>query len=346
MASMAALSFTLACVVAAAIVVFLYIRERKKENKLSSIDPSTNYKRYTHEYLKPQIKSATPITTVRVITSIALPLIAIIIPLRLVAAGWSSNEAVAAFGIAVGMTLPLLSIPQTVISSMSTALVPELSAALKRKDYDHINKQVGNCIKYTLLINFLLIPPFIAAGPGIGQFLFANARAGVYLAQSAWVMIPMSISLITNAILNSLGAETRAMMHYVVGSVFLFAAVWFLPQFIGVGALIVGLGICMSIAGVLNIIQITKITRTETNIIRRLITLTLIALPSAAIGRYIFNVSFAIMPNFFALAFGGGMAVVTLLVLGYVFNIIDYKDLRGNLLRRRERRATIDNGNN
>jgi len=345
MASMAALSFTISCVISATIVVILYLVEQRKTKKNQNLKKQENYKKYTYEYLKPQLKSATPITTVRVITSVALPLIAIIIPMRLVTAGWSASEAVAAFGIAVGMTLPLLSIPQTVISSMSTALVPELSSALKQRDFVRINTQISNCIKYTLFINFLLIPPFIAVGTGIGQFLFANERAGIYLAQSAWIMIPMSLSLITNAILNSLGAETRAMMHYVIGSAFLFICVWFLPQFIGVGALIVGLGICMSIAGVLNIIQITRITKTETNFVRQLVALTLITIPSAMLGRFAYMLVTDHLPLFFSISLGGAVALGGLLLLAHTFKIVDFRDMKTNLLKRKSKRAILNNGN-
>ncbi|MCL2756213.1 MAG: oligosaccharide flippase family protein [Firmicutes bacterium] len=337
LASMAALSFTIACVISALIVVILYwIRSKKEKRELNtlSIDRET-YKSHTRDYLKSQLRSASPITAVRVIMSIAFPIIAVIIPLRLVSAGWSSTDAISHFGIAVGMTLPLLSIPQAVISSMSTALVPELSGAMQRRDYALINHQIANCIKITLFINFLLIAPFMAVGPGIGRFLFANEMAGVYLTQSAWIMVPMSISLITNAILNSLGAETRAMVHYIIGSVFLFLCVWFMPQFIGVGALIVGIGICMSIASVLNIILITRLTKSDTKILRLLFGLIFITIPSAFVGHFIFNTIDHVIPLFFSLTFGGGMAFITLLTLAYVFNIVDFNVIRANLSRKR-----------
>ncbi|MCL2846354.1 MAG: oligosaccharide flippase family protein [Firmicutes bacterium] len=327
MAIIAALSFTLASLLSALIVLNLFRREQAiPRGPLMDMTET-----------RVILRSAAPITAVRVITSIALPVIAVIIPLRLVAAGWQPAEAVAGFGIAVGMTLPLLSIPQTVISSIATALVPDLASSSSSRDTERTNRQINSCIRATLLINFMLIPAFIAIGPGIGRFLFANEMAGVYLAQSAWIMIPMSLSLITNAILNSLGAETRAMMHYVIGSVALFACVWILPGRIGVGALIVGLGACTSIASVLNIHLISKKTGTGLHIIRGLAGFAVACVPAVIIGRALFDI-FDTIPLFFNLAITGSITVGASLAMAYVMNLVDLEHLR--IFRKRHRNLT------
>ena len=341
MAIAAALSFTLACFVSAIIVIVLYVKHRKPQNTISCVSHHT----YNHKTilfrLSPTthtlLKTSSPITAVKVITTIAFPIIAILLPLRLISAGWSSSDALAHFGIAVGMTLPLLSIPQTIISSMATALIPELSS--KQKNKEQVESQITSCIRFTLLINFILFPVFIALGPPIGIFLFANEQAGIYLAHSAWIMIPMSLSLITNAILNALGRETRAMTHYVIGSIALFICIWVLPQFIGVGALIVGLGVCMSIASVLNIILIGKTTGADSKIIRLLFKFFLISIPSTFVGIFTQGTLATFMPLFFSLAITGTLTVTVLLTLATMFKLIDLRDIKSKLQRRKEKKA-------
>ena len=73
--------------------------------------------------LKPLIKSATPITAMRTATSLAISLVSIILPIRLVAAGMSQSAAMSAFGAAMGQAIPLLFIPTTLIGSFTLVLV-------------------------------------------------------------------------------------------------------------------------------------------------------------------------------------------------------------------------------
>ncbi|MCL2569686.1 MAG: oligosaccharide flippase family protein [Firmicutes bacterium] len=347
----AAISFTIASYISAGLVVFLFFKKRKKPTTSVNDSPYQSTLSETRKILTKQketshakhlLKSAAPITAVRVITSLALPLIAIIIPMRLVAAGWDSRTAIAHFGIAAGMVLPLLSIPQTIISSMATALVPNLSEAVKQNNQALIKEQINGCIRFTLFINFLLLVPFIGMGQGIGTFLFADNNAGAYLALSAWIMVPLSLSLITNAILNSVGAETRAMSHYLIGSVVLFACVWFLPEFIGVNALIVGLGACMTIATILNIYLIKTKTGNSVKILSLFIKFTLICVPSILLAYFMFGVLGHMFPLFINLALTGSASVFAFLCLGYVFNVVDAKSMIAKFSRRKTQSQKIN----
>ena len=84
------------------------------------------------------LKSATPITGVRVATSALQPIIAIIIPMQLVLAGMSNENALAEFGIAVGMTMPLLFVPSTLTGSLAMVLLPELSSQYAQKNKENV----------------------------------------------------------------------------------------------------------------------------------------------------------------------------------------------------------------
>ena len=77
----------------------------------------------------------------RVVSSFIQPIIALIIPARLMAIGYTSSQALSLYGIAVGMTMPLLFVPTTIIGSLSTALIPDISKALAQNDKTHIEKR-------------------------------------------------------------------------------------------------------------------------------------------------------------------------------------------------------------
>jgi stage V sporulation protein B len=257
-----------------------------------------------------------------------MPLISIIIPARLVAVGWTTSQAIAQFGIVAGMTLPLLTIPGTIISSLATALVPELSGALHKNDTAAVSRQVTGALKFTLFITFLLLPAYMALGDAIGLFLYDNTLSGAYLARSAWVMVPLAMSQITNAILNSLGAETKAMKHYIFGSIALFLTVFFLPPVIGVVALPIGMGLCMLIASVLNLRMIKKLTGANSQIVRLCVWFALISIPSLLVGHFVFGVAGHVWPMVISLPIAGAVSVGSVLLLCRVFNLVDFSNFR------------------
>jgi len=322
-AGLAAASFTLACIASAAVVVTIYLRRPKTAN---SGKPDRSY-------YSPLIKSSAPITGVRVIGSIAMPVISIIIPLRLVAAGWTAPDAIAQYGIMVGMTLPLLTIPGTVISALSTALVPELSGLRQAGDMKAVHKRVTDSLRFTMFIVFLMLPAFMALGEGVGTFLYDNTLSGVYLTQMAWVMVPLALSQISNAVLNSLGAEMRALKNYVYGSIALFACVWFLPVIMGVSALTLGLGLCMTIASALNLIMISRITGSSSGTAKLIMIFVLISIPAALLGFHIFGIAKHIWPLLISLGLAGAASVGAMLFLSYMFKVVNFKEFK---LRRKQ----------
>ena len=326
MARLAAVAYSIASVFSAILVTLIFLKTTKKRGVMSDVTPQNTPLPKLSASIKPIAKSAAPITFVRFFATVALPIIAITVPHRLQAAGWTPAEALSAFGIAVGMTLPLLTIPQAIISSLATALVPELSSAVQNKQHDAVTKQVTNCLRFALLVNFLILPVFMSLGRPIGVFLFDNETSGIYLIRSAWIMIPMSLSLITNAILNSLGAETRAMKHYLLGSIALFASIWFLPAHIGIYSLMVGIGVCMSIASLLNIRMINKITGARPRTFGLISMFTIISIPAGLLGYFMHGLLATFLPLFFSIGFSAAITVATLGLLAYTLNLFDFFD--------------------
>lgn len=313
LAHLAAWSFTGACIVSAIIVIIIFC----KTNKLS------RQERRKENLIRPLLKSAAPITGVRFISSMAFPIISVLLPLRLVAAGWSNVAAISHYGIIVGMTFPLLTIPSTVISALATALVPELSTMAADQNWPQVRAQVRTVLKFTIFVNFIFIPIYLALGTGIGDFLYGDVSSGIYLARSAWTMVPLSLSQITNTTLNSLGKEGVAMRNYFLGSLILFAAIWFLPAVLGADAVLLGLGLSMSLSTILNILAIRKYTlwQTSDKTLATITAYTILCLPVLAIGYFSYQLC-AALPLFFSLAIAGSLTCGAFFVLTWATNLI------------------------
>jgi len=308
----AAASLSIACLCSAGFVTVLYFVYGGRLAKPKG-------------FSKELMKSSAPITSVRMASSLIQPLIAIIIPLRLVSAGMSASEAISLYGIAIGMTLPFLFIPSALIGSLGVALVPDLSAAVTQQDTNHVKNRISSSIILTMFISCFFVPLYMGAGNNIGLFFYNNAISGQLLVYSAWIMIPIGITNITSAILNALGCEVKSMKNYLIGSVLMLIAMWFLPQFIGINAIVIAMGICLSVSAFLNIRMINKVSSSKINIKKQLVSMLLCSIPVASLTNFITSILNHFLPLFFNLAISCSLGAVFFLTLCQVFNIIDIK---------------------
>lgn len=307
----AAWSLTIACAASMVFVLLLYFIYGGRLSKPKDF--------------KQLLRRSTPITGVRVGGSLAQPLVALIIPARLMSIGYSSSQAMSLFGVAVGMTMPLLFVPSALIGALSTALVPDISMAVAKEDTKHIETRIRTSIIFALFISAMVVPLFAGAGEEIGQFLYGNSLSGLILASSAWIMLPMGLNNITSSLLNSLGYEIRSCINYFIGALVMFLAMWFLPIICGINALFLGMGLCMCVTSALNFFMLKRKTKISLKLFKPLSLLCLITLPCAALVSFIDKLCVMVMPAFFAIMISCMVGVVFYLLLCMVFNIVDVK---------------------
>lgn len=274
---------------------------------------------------KPLLKQSTPITLMRVAGSFIQPLIALIIPSRLMVIGYTSSQALSLYGIAVGMTLPLLFVPTTIIGSLSTALIPDISKAVAQNDKTHIESRITSSIFFAMFISALFVPVYLGMGELAGLFLFDNVLSGTLLQASSWVLIPLGLTNISSALLNSLGLENKSFINFAVGAMVMFVALWFLPLFLGINALIWGMGLNYVIVAFLNFRLLKKKTKVNIKILPILIKIVALVLPSAALTGFIVSLCDYIFPLFVTLVIGGSVSVISFVLLAGVLNIIDIR---------------------
>lgn len=318
------LSMSIACAFSMLLVVLLYFYYGGSLGKIKK------------GYLKPFVKQSLPITLMRVVSSFIQPIIAIIIPSRLMAIGYTSSQALSLYGVAVGMTMPLLFIPTMLIGSLSTALIPDISKAIAQNDKDHIEKRISSSLFFALLVSALFVPVFLSMGEQIGVFLYDDILSGTLLQSACWVLLPLGLTNISSALLNSLGLENKSFINFIIASVFMFLSLWFLPSLFGINALMWSLGINYLITAVLNLWLLKRHTKVKLNLFKPLLKLVLISIPSAALASFVVSLCGYIFPLFISLAIGGSLCVASFVLLCWVFNIVDVKAfivMAGNRLK-------------
>lgn len=318
-------SFSITCFVSALIVAVIYFTNggRLKFNKA---------------HYSTIIKSSSPITGIRIASSLIQPLTATLIPILLIKIGYTPSEALSEYGILMGMTFPLLFAPLSVVGSLSMVLVPKISTLKTSNEYDTIATNIEQSISASLFLSMLLIPLFLSCGDLIGIVLFDNIQAGIYLQLSAVCILPIVLANITSSILNALSLEIKSFVNYVIGAVVLFVGLFALTPIIKTSSIIVSFFLSMGITSILNFRTIKKaVPNLSYKIMLSLLKYSIILLPSSMLGHFISNILYNFLPAFVAGLIGGGISMlVTLLLLQY-FKIYQapFSMLKGMLRKKR-----------
>ena len=233
---------------------------------------------------KPIIFASTPITAMRTVNALAISLVSVILPHRLLAAGFTESEAMSLFGSAAGQAIPLLFIPTTLIGSFTLVLIPEISENYYRKKIRALKFDVEKAIKVTSLVTCFFVPVFSVCGKHLGIIIFDSAECGEYLTASAYLMLFMGLSNVTTSILNSIGCETQTLLFCVIGGAFMLVSIWVLPAYIGIYALLVGFSFVYVITTVLNIFLLKKKCPEKPEIFKYLFSATMITFPALVLG--------------------------------------------------------------
>ena len=312
---LASIAYAISCLLSSILVFFIYI---KSGGKFSS--PKGQF--------APLLKSSSPITLVRVISSLITPFIAIIIPLRLASIGYTNEQAIALFGIAIGMTFPLLYIPSTIMGALSMTLIPNISSAVTTQKYGEVKSHINFSIKFAYFISFLFISLYMALGEHIGVFFYNNLEAGVFLVSSSVLVLPICLSGVTISCLNALDMETKTFINYAVGAVLLTFSITILPDLVGIMSLVWGMGLCLGSASVLNIFMIGKRMRDNFFNIKYLGLSILSGVPAFLIAKW----SFGLMPNnlplFVMLAISCSIGAIFYFASGLIFGLYDLSFLK------------------
>lgn len=277
--------------------------------------------------LKPLINSSAPITLMRTATSLINTLIAIILPARLVLHGLSSSLAMASFGELSGMSIPLIYIPSTLIGSIALVLVPELSQNFYNKNMVTLRRNIEEAIKCSVFISCMIIPVFLSMGKEIGVLVYDNINAGIYVQNSCLIMFPMSITMISTSMLNSLNLEKKTLFYYLLGASLLLLSIYLLPKYIGIYSLVLGLMISYVITSVFNLKLLKKTCKTTPRYNVFILTSLIFLIPSTLLGYLLKNIFLTFLTPWITVILASVIVVLFNYTFYRVFDLFDVKAL-------------------
>ena len=306
-AEIAGTTYSIACALSTIIAIAIYFIKGNK------ITPSL-------KEIKPLVIESAPIAILRIGTSLVSLLISIIFPAMLVKSGISSTDAVAFFGVVTGMALPIVTIPGTIIGSISVALIPELSG----KKESFITKQTNLSLSYSIIISFLLFPTLVVLGEPLGLLLFNNKTAGEILKYGSYLLLPLGISQLSGSILNAIGMEKRGLFNYLVSAIIMILTIIFLPRFIGVYALVLGFFLMSVMSSLLNLLSITRYLSSYS--LKTLIYSVIFCIPSCLICKWTYGILNLFFVPIISIGVSCVMSGIFMILLYQAFRFISIKD--------------------
>ena len=182
-----------------------------------------------------------PLTANRVLVDFINSVEAILIPVCLKSYGYSNGDALGIFGILTGMAMPMILFPSVLTNSISVMLLPSISQAKAQKNQALIHRTIRRTIESCLVLGFASTLFFLLTYSLIGQYLFANTLAGIYIRTLSFICPFMFLSTTLNSILHGLGHPTATLMLNLSGCLLRIAVIWIFVPVCGIRAYLYGM---------------------------------------------------------------------------------------------------------
>ena len=223
---------------------------------------------------RPAVQEGTPASWKR-IASIAVPvgftallgnlmgsITSVLIPQRLVAGGMDTSQAMSAFGVLTGMTVPLLNMPSALIGAMCLIMVPKLAESVALNDRQGLHRRLGRALTATSILMMPATALLVVIGPTLGNLLFKDDRVGNYMLPLAVGLLLCCYQSVLACALNGVGKQSAAARNALIADVIQVAFTWYTVALPGVGlkgyvagflvSAVVGLG--------LNVVSVVRAT--------------------------------------------------------------------------------------
>ena len=205
---------------------------------------------------------AIPVSFSRLINSLLLTLQAILIPLRLQAAGHTLRQATEIYGQFSGIALALLGLPSIITFSLATTLVPATSEAMAKNNLVLLKVRCKKALQVSLIVGLPAAIVFFLLSTQLCQIIFNTPQAGIPLRILSFGCIFLYLAQTSSGILQGLGRVGTVLGNSIAGAVcniiFIFLLTG-LPTY-GIRGTAIAMNIGWAIIAVLNLYSVSSLT--------------------------------------------------------------------------------------
>ncbi len=184
----------------------------------------------------------------------------ILIPHKLIDAGYTNREAIATFGRVTGMAMPLIVLPFIVTSALVINIIPSLSEGMTLKNYGNVKNDISLSIKTTLLVSIPFTIFLIFFSNPIGLFLYGDQVVSEYIYILGYNTTFLALQHNFSGILNGLNKQTQSTINQLIGMILQLLTIYYLvgnPSF-GINGYFIGFFLSTIAVCILDLITLRK----------------------------------------------------------------------------------------
>ncbi len=183
---------------------------------------------------------------------------AVLIPDRLIAGGMEAGEAMSAFGVLCGMTMPLLAMPTGFVGALCLTMVPDLA----RRTAGGEKRAAGQFLDRVLSATSLLMAPAMALlaviGPAIGRAVYREPAVGEHM---TWLAVGTLLSCyqsVLSGALNGVGLEKLGARNAILSDVVQLAFTFLTVSRWGLAGYVAGFVLSSLVGAGMNLISVLR----------------------------------------------------------------------------------------
>ena len=224
------------------------------------------------DILKKTGEIAVPITGGRYLNSFLRTFENVLVPKKLIKFGCSGESALSMLGMIKGSALPILFFPSTLLNSMSTLLLPELSTAEKKRNAAAIKATIEETVTSITFASILISALFFVYGEELGVLFYNNRAVGRLIKALAPTVPFMYLDSICDGMLKGLNKQAFTFIISVTDSIIRLGLVAIVVPKYGIHGFVAIMYFSNAFTGFLNIGMLLKTGKAKIAITKSVLT--------------------------------------------------------------------------
>jgi len=229
--------------------VFLYGFYKKSRNKI----PHTNSIRTENsvQLLFNVLIIAIPLAINGFLTTALQSVSTLLVPRRLVAAGYNYIGALEIIGKFNGMALAIVYFPLVIVNSLSTVIIPDLSRKISQRDFANINSRINEVLKICFMLGISTIIICFTCPRLLGELFFNRSDLAEFIKIASIASPFMYCHFSTYSILNGLGKQKVILVSSLTTAIIEIVLIYFLISIPSIN--IYGYGISLVLTSIIGL---------------------------------------------------------------------------------------------
>lgn len=206
------------------------------------------------------LRISVPLSGTSYINSILRTVENTLIPARLLLYGLSSETAISLYGMIKGMVLPLLFFPSSILTSLSSLLIPALAGDNALADEKSVSRTLSQVIHFTAISGIWVVAAFVSFPDEIAMAVYNDLQVGIMIKLISYICPFMYLNMVISSMLNALGEQVSSFVVNIIESVLKISIIYVFVPVYGFNAYLFALFITTIINTLLYLFRLLQVS--------------------------------------------------------------------------------------